>query len=292
MKSEVLSLVVMLAATGFAACGGSTNGAAPAQDAGATTDDGGAVDSGDTPDAAEEAAPPLDHGAPSTTFPAFKSDLPQLHDNGGGVIASPAIVAITWDTDPAQAALDDFTMKIGASEYWTKVVSEYGVGPATATTVHIPVDATHPLPASFTQGTVDQFVDQNAGAAASGWPAPTPQTIYVVYLHPSTVLTAQGGNACQVLGGYHSSTQQSGVIYAILPRCGSGAQAVAETTVSASHELGEAATDPSQGALTYFGFDGAHGAWDLFNQFQVENADACEFYLDSSYMETAPLTYY
>src|SRR5437660_1425505 len=78
MKSIALLFIALsLVAVGFTACGGSSNNSTTAKDAG--TDDAGddagddASDDADQPDAA-----PRDHGKPSTTYPAFKPDMPEL----------------------------------------------------------------------------------------------------------------------------------------------------------------------------------------------------------------------
>src|SRR5205823_2884893 len=142
------------------------------------------------------------------------------------------------------------------------------VGPATAGAhVHMPASS---IPATIDQVELDGLVANSAGVpATSGWPAPTPQTIYILYLHPSTVVTLNGANACALIGGYHFNTQVNGaeVAYAILPRCATGTRAFDQTTAAASHELGEAATDPHPiGAQAYFGYDSDHVAWSLFQQ--------------------------
>ena len=92
----------------------------------------------------------------------------------------------------------------------------------------------------------------------------------------------QGKSACaQGVGGYHDSTKVNGVstAYAIVPRCGSGFDHI---TIAASHELGEAATDPyPRSRPAWSGFREEDLAWEFFQQFQSENGDACEFYRDS-----------
>ncbi len=290
MKSSVFAvLLVLTTAGGFVACGGSNNNIAAPNDAG--TDDGGG--DGDMADAGDESAP-LGPGMPSTTYPAFAPDLPQLQKHGGSVLTAPVIVPITWDTDPDQARLDDFTDKIGGTDYWKSIGLEYGVGQATvAAHVHLPASS---IPTTMDGIELDGFVANNVGVpATSGWPAPTAQTIYLLFLHPSTELTFNGAPVCAMYGGYHLSTQVNGVQipYAVLPRCGVGARTFDRTTSSASHELGEAATDPHPLAdAAYNGFDDNHAAWSLFqNQTNLENGDDCEFNNDSEYTEAAPFAF-
>lgn len=292
MKSSVLLLVlVLMTASGFAACGGSSASPAPS-DAGTTGDDGATADA-EMPDAADETPPPIDHGKPSSTYPAFTPDMPELQNRGGAILSAPVIVPVTWDTDPDQTRLDTFTDQIGATDYWKAIATEYGVGVATVGAhAHMPASS---IPASIDQITLDGFVADSAGVpATSGWPAPTAQTVYILYLHPSTVLMANGANACAQIGGYHTSTQVNGqqVAYAIVPRCNRGTRTFDQTTESASHELGEAVTDPHPlGGQAYYGYDNDHVAWSLFQQSNVENGDDCEFYQDSNYMEKAPFAF-
>ena len=61
---------------------------------------------------------------------------------------------------------------------------------------------------------------------------------------------------------------------------------LSSVTLSASHELAEAATDPyPRSRPAWSGFRDDDLAWEMFQQFQSENGDACEFYRDS---ELAP----
>jgi hypothetical protein len=285
----------------FASCGGSS-------DAGAVVggDDGGAAngdsstgggDSGITggdsgssgeggADSAVDAAPGM-YGAPSTTYPAFTPFTGELINNGGGVLATPKIVTVTWPNDGDVALLEDFDDKIGGTAYWQAAVSEYGVGAATsgaANHIHI----TTPPPAQMTDQDIVDFITTNAGGAL---PAPTTQTIYMIYLHPNTSLIFGGSAACtNGIGGYHNGATVQGVqtAYAVVPRCGS----VATATSAASHEIGEASTDPQPNAQPgYVGFTDATIVYDLWQRGNDENGDACEFYPDSFYVEQAPFGY-
>jgi len=294
MKSIAFPLFVALGLTtvlSFTACGGSSsNDAAPRQDAGSGDDagDDAAGDDAAGDDASPDAAP-LDHGHPSTTYPAFKPDMPELQNNGGTVLSNPVFVTVTWDTDPLQAQLEAFDDAVPGSTYWSLSTKEYGVmGATSGTSNHVRIGGT--VPSTFTEQSVADFIAQQAAnAPGNGWVAPTDQTIYVVYLHPSTVLTRNGGNICQYAGGYHSSVNVNGrvVSYAMIPRCMTG-NLLETATETASHELGEAATDPKPNVLpAYTGFDQSHVAWLFFHAYQPENGDACEFYLDSFYKDSA-----
>jgi hypothetical protein len=231
--------------------------------------------------------PPLDHGAPTDEYPAFTPEMGQLVNNGGAVLASPVIVTVTWPDDPNAEAFEQFGDQVGAGRYWSDVTSEYGVGAAVSGAPNH-VRLTEPAPDQITDAQLSAFVAQHVGSADGGWPAPTPGSVYILYLPKSTKLMLQGtsGGACQVgVGGYHDSVAVNGaeVAFAIVPQCGS----LASVTVAASHELAEAATDPyPRRAPAWSGFDGQHLAWEFFQQFQSENGDACEFYRDSAISKT------
>jgi hypothetical protein len=65
---------------------------------------------------------------------------------------------------------------------------------------------------------------------------------------------------------------------------GSG-EMTSDITVSASHEIVEATTDPI-GNNTYYGFnDAQYLAWDIFQQQNDELADMCEFYIDDELVD-------
>lgn len=256
-------------------------------DTGTPGDDTGAPgdDTGSGTDTAPGDGAPDPHGAPSDTYPAFPPDLPTLAYGGGTLLKSPVIVTITYDTDPSRAQFEDFGDTIGASKYWASVTAEYGIGAAVSGAsnhAHISTAA----PASVSDRDVRNMIAANAGTT---WPAVTANSIYVFYAHPSSIVASFGGrDLCKSgVGGYHSSTTVGGqrVSYAVLPQCAGGSGAFSVTS-SASHELAEAVTDPFQSSPGYYGFDSPHLAWELWQQFNVENGDACEFYVDSFYTET------
>jgi len=307
MKTHLSCLVaVIVCGAGVTACGSSGSG----KDNGGTPGDAGAtdvqvqdvivvVDSG-APDAAGDAAP-VDHGAPSSTYPAFTPDVGQIAYNGGLVMQHPVIVAITWNTDASQATFDGYADAIGGTGYWSAATKEYGVGAATSGTAnHVHLSTTPP--ASLQDSDLQTMVTTYAGATG-GWPAPTQDTIYAFFLPPKLSLQVQNfmgsglQDACSAgEGGYHDQVTVGTVTtsYAVVPSCtfGPGNTAEQQTTMSMSHELIEASTDPQpqQTMNGYTGFDSDHFAWDYFQQLQSEVGDACEFFKESFFedQETAP----
>ncbi|MGH7298095.1 MAG: hypothetical protein ACRELB_24360, partial [Polyangiaceae bacterium] len=275
------AVIVFASAAGFFACGGSTAGGSPASseagtDAGSGVDAPVAVVDAGAPEAAVEAAPPVDHGSPSTTYPAFPPDMGQLANNGGYVMKNPIIVPITWNSDASQAMFDSFADALGTSDYYKQTAGPYGVGPATsgaANHVHI-ADA---APASLQDSDLQTMVTTNAGVTA-GWPAATSDTIFAFFLPAGTSLLMQGGfggggaqDACsQGIGGYHDQVTAGGKVtaYAVVPSCNFGdAPTVGEeSTMSMSHEINEAVSDPQPQSNSpgYVGFVPDNFAFDYF----------------------------
>ncbi len=314
MRANLSSVVVAAVCAGFFACGGSaTSGTQQSQNNNA---EGGAgpvttpVEAG-VAEAAPEAAPPADHGSPSTTYPAFVPSFGQITTNGGYVMKNPIIVPITWNSDPSQAMFDSFADELGSTSYWNTTTSEYGVGAAssgTANHVHLATAA----PAQLQDSDLQTMVTTNVGAATNPWPAATQDTVYAFFLPPGVSLQIQSGfgggsgtqDACQQgIGGYHDqiTVGSTTVAYAVVPSCtfGGGNTAAQQTTMSMSHELIEAATDPqpSGNAAGFIGYDSDHFAFDDFyfetGVFGTEVGDACEVFItgpDSSFYEEKETT--
>ena len=228
---------------------------------------------------------PLDHGAPSQQYPAFTPEIGQLVDNGGSVLSAPVVTTVTWPGEPNAATFEQFGDELGPSAYWKTVTAEYGVGPATSGDGNH-VRLTDAPPTTISDTDIPTFLSDHLTAQGSTWPAATPNSVYIFYIPTGTTLNVQGQSACdQGIGGYHDSTTIAGhdVAYAVIPQCGS----LGETTLSASHELAEASTDPyPQTRPAWSGFDDNHLAWEFFQQFQSEDGDACEFYRDSTMQDS------
>ena len=243
--------------------------------------------------------PTFDHGAPSRTFPAFRPDMVQIVSNGGLILADPKIVTITYDADPNAALLESFGDRIGQTTYWREAVGEYGVGPAVSGP-HRHVRIQEAPPSTLTDTALEKLIaDRVTNSGTSGWPAWTADSIYIVYVPEKTVLTdaRKGTDACKDYNGFHSEVSSAGksIVYAVVDQsCHDQPSNTPDTekleeyaTWVASHELGEAATDPHPNTDTGLtGFDDAHRAWELFQTHQSENGDACEFFEDSFYRES------
>jgi hypothetical protein len=217
-------------------------------------------------------------GAPDGFKPAFTPSMPRMVNTGGPILSHPDIVTVTFANDPNAALFESIGDAIGATDYWRQITSEYGVGPATGGK-HVRV------PNGFGTMSTDDLANVIAREAAdprSGWPAPTPQTLYVLYPPPSSTVISQGEDACDIEGGEHLTAAVNGkpVPYAIVLQCGDPIDVV---TSIVSHEMAEASVDPVATALAWSDIDPDHFAWTLMQGFQTENADMCEFFPEASY---------
>lgn len=248
-------------------------------------------------------------GAPSESFPAAHPAPPQILKGTvagttvpGTVLTSPRIVPIVFAGDPMIETVSNFTAAVGSSAYWHSVVSEYGVGPATAIAPII-VDPSEIGLAdggtiTFSNADTQSFIASHLDGAHSGWGTPDAQAIYAVFL-PSGVTTNDNTSthvSCVDFGGYHMAMPVNGtnIVYVVIPRC---AKSIGSTDVtgpdlitsSLSHELIEAATDPLS-TLTardvgYAQADGPHAAYNIYPGGEI--ADMCSLSSGGFYKPTA-----
>jgi hypothetical protein len=236
-------------------------------------------------------------------YPAFQPNAPQIVGNGGPTLAHMKIVTMTWNDDPLASDLELFGDQISSAPQWSSI-AEYGVG----STVSGP--SRHyrgsNFPATITDVQLDALVQQSVlDPATSGWPADAPEQLYAIYLPATTQFNVDNGDgtttpSCFAFGAYHTATQPTTpdggpigkpILYAVMPRCG---QPLDNMTMYASHEFGETATDPevlTPSTLAWVGFDPDHLAYDMYQSFQDEVGDACEFFGESVYEEAPPFTF-
>ena len=259
----VAALVVASSLVAFG-CGGST---ANQNDAGNPGDDAGVVaETGSGDDGAADAAP--------IPYPAPHTPMPLVDYNGGRVLQNPKIVTITWAEDVPQmvSRVQQFGDIITSTAWWTAVSSEYCqqpgntpcIGPGTSGG-HVVINDPAPTALSdSSQGgdsTLQTFIHDHVvggDGITADFPTPDDNTLYVLYFPAGVTITLDGSASCDTFGAYHNTMVlpndkqlQSNVAYAIIPRCGTKEST---TTVSASHEIIEAATDPDigQGGLAYY----------------------------------------
>jgi hypothetical protein len=165
-------------------------------------------------------------------------------------------------------ALTDFDNKVGASMYWKAAVSEYGVGPGTATAA---VMLTETAPTTIDDNGIQTWLAGKLNGDDQAWPANDANTVYVLHYPATTTITLQNSTSCNAFGGYHSNITldanhgAADAAYAVIPRCTDfpplmGVDAVTGTE---SHELAEAATDPyPMTNPAYASVDDGHFFWE------------------------------
>ena len=144
-----------------------------------------------------EASPPAEvgatRGAPVSSdraYPAPHPSMPQIPRNGGPVLHDPSIVTVTFAGDAMEAKLQAFGDQVGSLGWWSTVHVGYGVGPATSAG-HVVVPTAPPATMSDTQ--VQAWVAARIGDGTL--PAPTDQSIYMLYYPQATTITIDDGGA-------------------------------------------------------------------------------------------------
>jgi hypothetical protein len=206
--------------------------------------------------------------------------IPQVVNSGGTVLASPIVQPIFFgsaaDTATTEPYVEAFLAQLAPSEYWKTVGEEYGVGELT---IMPSIVSTDTVPT--TDADLQTYLTTQLDGTHSGWPvADTASTIYMVQLPAGQTFSG----ACTSFGGYHSEATMSptvtGFSYAVIADCGAASggtpTALDEVTVTISHELIEAATDPKVvTSPAWESTDNEHLAWS--REAGAEVGDMCEW---------------
>jgi hypothetical protein len=202
--------------------------------------------------------------------------FPQVIYQGGPILTAPQIVTVTFPGDPMTSELQSFGETVEASSWWSTVTHGYCQGPEGAcigqgSAPQNVVFGTAPASSysdSQTGGssTLQQWISDglSSGALPSPESGSVSNTLYVLYFPATTTIELNDLKSCVDFDGYHSAfTVGSQVVpYAVVPEC-SGPMAgntppittLQNTTITASHEILEATTDPvepSQGGLAWY----------------------------------------
>jgi hypothetical protein len=201
-------------------------------------------------------------------FPAIEAPFPQVPYRGGGLFASPQIVTVTFEGDSLAVDLEAFGDSITQSQWWTDVTAEYCIPSSTeCITAGTESPQPHVVLQSSPEATITSDGTQaliTGGIASGQFPAPTPDTLYVLYYPSSSKLETSladslfhQGEQCQTIGGFHAALPSAAnptgggpIAYAIVFECPAGdrfASTLDYVTFSAAHEIVEAATDPGAG---------------------------------------------
>jgi hypothetical protein len=233
--------------------------------------------------ACSQATAPLDAGCsvpdagPSDAGPfetAVHTPFPQATDAGGPVLTAPQLVTVTFPGYAEAAHVQGLGAWIASSDWISSIGKDYGVGPGSQVAEVV-------LPSAAPGTLSDQDIQQLLAGdiANSTLPAPTPNTLYVLYIPASTAATSfAGGPDCgaalgHIVGGYHWEAQPSTGTpfpYAVIASC--EGQAEADLDLSASHEIAEGLTDPFPSSNPSWGIWDTTSSWSYNN---VELADLC-----------------
>jgi hypothetical protein len=180
------------------------------------------------------------------------SAIPHMTYHGGPLMshvqAETLYIGSSWSSNSGlhqQAlSLDQFFAYLTGSPYQDELV-EYNAGGFTIGRGQFTRDDFASGPARTSSITDAQIQSILAGQIQAGLlNAPGVNQLYVVFTAPGTVVFAGGGNSVTDFAGYHSTFTLSGqpVYYAVIAYPDQGG--FASMTVTASHELAEAVTDP------------------------------------------------
>jgi hypothetical protein len=193
---------------------------------------------------------------------------PQLTYRGGQLLGAVQVATVFWGAAWNDAALQAtvqgltrFFPFVVTSAYLTQL-GEYStpqqpIGPGRyGGTVTVP-DAT--LGTNVSDNAIRIMLQHELGGNV-GIPAPTPTSLYFVFLPPGVSVAAGGDRSCQAFCGYHDHVETQ-ILYAVVPYpncsgCLGNLPALDALTSVCSHELAEAITDPIPGQGWY---DDDHG---------------------------------
>jgi hypothetical protein len=174
-------------------------------------------------------------------------------------------VTITFPADTLASQLATFGTSVASSTYWDTIRAGYcdsggnciGDGPAGTSYPQSTAPA-----ASYTdssQGGASTLQTFLAGLInGAKVPAPDANTIYALYFPTTTTISLDGSLSCQAFDGYHNAmTVGSQVVYyAVIPECAAPTMTppittLQNTTITASHEFIETASDGSLSQFSY-----------------------------------------
>jgi hypothetical protein len=203
---------------------------------------------------------------------------PVLKFNGGPLLANVEVFTVfwggAWQNQPALTSLsqsvNDFFTFILTSPLIDQL-AEYNVqgGPTIGHGKLVGSKTLTTEPGNLIDDSAIQSALQGWIANDPGFPKPNANSLYFIYFPPGTTITLLGDSSCQTFGGYHDNIGGN-IFYAVEPFCVPGQGSMSQLdffTLTSSHELCEAITDPVPGKGWY---------WFQDQQHQGEIGDICE----------------
>ncbi len=249
-----------------------------------------------TPNQSQADAPGSIDAAPSNLLGAA---MPQdVLVTPGAILATPTVIAITYDNDANRADIESFYQQYAASTAWAATTAEYGVGPLTVKTEHIAGNA----PAKILDGDTSDITNLLTAnlTGTKIWGDPDPTALYsFIYPQGSVVddgTTAEPDPCCDSYDGYHYDTMVGGidVSYSIQCQCAAGFDQgltqKQQITIVAGHELVETVTDPKiSTTLGWAQTDDDHAIWTYVTEGEL--ADLCEYAITYPWLTPPGMTF-
>jgi hypothetical protein len=205
--------------------------------------------------------------------------LPQVIYQGGGVLAAPNVITVTFPGDPLATQLAAFGKSVASSSYWHTETASYcetpgaacvGDGPAgTAVALTTPPATSYTDSVSGGPSSLQTWLTTAITSGVLPMPDKNPvtNTIYALYFPSSTTITLDGTASCADTGfdGYHNSMAMGSqqIVYAVINECSPipapfpsivTPSLLQATTMTASHEIVESATDPDADPSAPYGY--------------------------------------
>jgi hypothetical protein len=168
---------------------------------------------------------------------------PQIPGNAMIVLQQMKLVTVASAGDPNAADFFSFGDDLIAGQWWQTVGRDYGLGTPSGS-VHVTGPAiTANLGSNELPSYISSAVASVPEAGANG------QTMYLLYLPPGIEIVdaTLGLNAgCEFYSGYHDQYDNSGDAWGVVQQCPAGEFFTDSewTTITASHEIAEGASDP------------------------------------------------
>ena len=202
---------------------------------------------------------------------------PQVPSGSGKVLDAPVLQVITFNTladgtdpYPFQAEMESFGAWLVGSSWLGPVGNEYGVHSASADS---PVRLNTTPPGSIADSDVRSMLTDLIHSGTVPPPPANNERLYMFFFPADTaVYLDNGAQACTDFEGYHFDTsitvngQSIDVPYAVIPDCNLTSTGISESQqleAAASHELIEAATDPSPSQNPAYILDDDSSPWTL-----------------------------
>lgn len=235
----------------------------------------GAITSTSSDGGADATSPPDLTEGPDLA-PWVHPPMPQLAAGSGKVLDHVNLVTITYPTTDNVLSAEAFGDYVFSSDWLHAVGDEYGIKGGK----HLAkVELVEAAPKTISDGAIKAFLRAKIMDKTLPSPLDHDQMLYMIYFPLNTAINSGTEEVCSQFGGYHGEANyvegnvSKQFCYAVIGEC---AGTTGEQTITASHELIEAMTDPFPYTAHGYGLDvGVDDPWELENGQEV--GDMCEY---------------